>query len=174
MQPLRQFFLLSLAVILSCLTVARGDETHSPEEVAFSPDGQWLAVGDVTAGAVCLFDPTTQKLRRTVALEGEIVGLAWSSDSRHLYAAESGAGNIAEIDPKDGRVLRRSPVGRYPRGIALSAPGHLLVADYGRDRLSVLDVKTCKPLPKSRPDASQRRWLHSLTVLPDPWRSLAI
>jgi len=144
MQPVRQFLFPILAVILSCVTAVSGAEYHSPEELSYSPDGQWLAVGDATAGAVCLFDSATHKLRHTVALDGEIIGLAWSADGSRLYAAESGVGNIAEIDPAHGRVLSRLPVGRYPRGIAMSAQGQLLVTDYGRDRLSVIDLKLGK------------------------------
>lgn len=47
------------------------------------------------------------------------------SDGQSLWVAESGARNIAEIDPIDGRTLRRVKVGRLPVGMASTSDGRV-------------------------------------------------
>ncbi len=122
------------------VTVSDQGVYHSPQEVAWSPDGSLLAAADVTAHALALIDPVSARLLRTVPLAGEPRDLLWNGADR-LWVSEHDAGSVAEIDPLTGAVLRRLTVGPKPSGLAL-APGKglLLVADRGLDRVALLDV----------------------------------
>ncbi|HSP42337.1 MAG TPA: hypothetical protein VLO11_05665 [Luteolibacter sp.] len=102
-------------------------------------------MGDVTAGSVHLIDPSTRKIVSTVSLTGQPSGLAWSTDSKRLFAAEAGVGSIAEIDRASGEVTRRFTTARYPQGLARAAKRNLLFAcDYGNDQLVAFDPETGK------------------------------
>ncbi len=116
-------------------------EYHSPADLAYSPDGSWLAVGDATRSAVAFIDPETQDIGGQVELGATPAGLAWDPESGRLFAADFGAGQVLEIDPENRSVVRHHRVGRYPQGLAV-APGRrlLLVCDWGLGRLSVVDL----------------------------------
>ncbi|MDD4890166.1 MAG: c-type cytochrome [Phycisphaerae bacterium] len=118
---------------------------HSPVDVAFSPDGKWLATCDYTAGEVALVDPAENKLVRQVAVNGEPAGLAWAEDSAAVYVAERSSDTVAVIDPAKGKVTKRLDVGRRPTGLAM-VPNRkwLLVTNSGGDDVSVVDLATGK------------------------------
>ncbi|MCX6929182.1 MAG: PKD domain-containing protein, partial [Verrucomicrobia bacterium] len=113
---------------------------HSPQEVAWSPDGSSLAVADVTAHALVLLDPVSAQVVRSVALAGEPRDLLWNGTNR-LFVSEHDAGSVAEIDPLAGAILRRLSVGPKPSGLALvPSKDLLLVADRGLNRVALLDL----------------------------------
>lgn len=137
------------ALFASVFTVAADTAFHSPLDVAFSPDSSTLAVGDATRHSITLIEPTSHKILRSVALEGEPNGIAWSADGSKLYVSESGAGQIAEVDPAQGTITRRFVSGRYPRGLAIAARRKLLLAcDWGLDRLAVIDLTDGKEIDR--------------------------
>jgi DNA-binding beta-propeller fold protein YncE/mono/diheme cytochrome c family protein len=91
--------------------------------------------------AIALIDPGTGEILRNVRLAGPPGGIAWSGDGKQLFAAESGAGGIAEINPETGKIARRIPCGRYPRGLAVANRRKLLLAgDWGLNHLSIFDL----------------------------------
>jgi DNA-binding beta-propeller fold protein YncE len=82
-------------------------------------------------------------------LAGEPNGIAWSADGSKLYVAESGAGQIAEVDPSQGTITRRFITGRYPRGLASADRRKLLLAcDWGLDRLAIIDLTDGKEIAR--------------------------
>ncbi len=145
------------------VTVSDQGVYHSPQEVAWSPDGSLLAVADVTAHALAVVAPASAQVVRTVPLAGEPRDLVWSATNR-LWVSEHDAGSVAEIDPFTGAVLRRLTVGPKPSGLAL-APGKglLLVADRGLDRLALLDLAS----GETRAHVSVVREPVFVTVTPD-------
>jgi len=118
---------------------------RSPYDLAFSPDGKTLAVGDRTAGCLCLVDVAAKKVAREVALNGQPTGVAWSADGTKVYVAERGAGTVAEVDPGGGKVARRLPVGLRPVGVALAPKKGLLIAcNTVTDDVSIVELASGK------------------------------
>ena len=127
------------------ITVDSGGIYHSPQETAWSPDGAWLAVADVTARSLVLINPESVRVVHTVVLEGEPLDIVWNG-ARSLFVSENGAGTIAEIDPVAGAVVRRLNVGPKPSGLALvPSKNLLLVADRGLNRVALLDLDSGVP-----------------------------
>ena len=95
-----------------------------PIRVAASPDGKWIVTSNLQAGGVTIIDAATRKLVRDVTLSGSgeagQVTIIFSPDGTRLYAAETGANVVAEVDMSTGRVLRRLPAGKNGDGLAIA------------------------------------------------------
>ena len=153
----------------ACLFLAHTDDEpsttwHSPYEVAFSPDGSFVATSDRTGAALWIADATEKRVSRTIALRGEPTGVAWSADGRQVYVSEFGAATVAVVDPVKGEVLRRLPVGRHPEGLALAAKRKLLlVANATTHSVSLVDLD--KGREQTR--VAVPREPHHIAVAPD-------
>ena len=154
---MKRFAILRVGFVLltlSCANPLFASAYRSPQDVAFAPDGGVLAVGDSTAEAVHLMDSASHGILFMVPLAGQASGLAWSADGRRLFAAESGAGDIAEHDRASGEVTRRFTIGRFPQGLAIAANRNLLLAcDYGNDQLAAIDLERLHAMIGPDPDA---------------------
>ncbi len=112
---------------------------HSPYAVGYSSDSALLAVVDSTASEVVILDAKVGTQLRSVKLQGEPKGLAWS-DTGRLMVAEYGAGTVAEVDAVAGTVLRRLDVGAKPTDVAVVPDGSkLLVPDFASNQVLILD-----------------------------------
>lgn len=117
---------------------------HSPYAVAYSDDSATLAVSDSSAGELAFLDPKAGTSLRTVKLNGEPKGLAWSGAGK-VMVAEYGAGTVAEVDSVAGSVLRRLDVGSKPTDVAMTADhAKLVVPDYALNQVFILDSATGK------------------------------
>lgn len=127
------------AMLAAVLPVAQTKGVYrSPVEVAYSPDGKLLAVSDHTGGSVAFIDTGRNTVLRRTSLSSPW-GVAWIG--QRAYVAEYRTGNLAEVDAPTGRVLRRFPVGAYPRSVvAMPASGRLLVANAGTRDVSVIGL----------------------------------
>jgi len=137
--------IMSLSVLFMSAVLSRGAVApyHSPEHLAVSSDGAWLAVSDATAGNVVLLDGSASAVKKTVALKGTPRGVVWHNGL--LYVAEYDAGTVAEVDPVSGSVKRRIAVGPKPWGLAVSpASGILMVAEFGLSQLIAVDLASGK------------------------------
>ncbi len=120
---------------------ATGTGYHSPQEVAYSPDGSRLAVTDRTGKALLLIEAHSARILHTVALSGQAGGVAWDSDGQTVFVTEYGTGHVAQVHGSDGHVMRRLAVDRHPQGIALAPRrGWLVVANSTTDRVTILDL----------------------------------
>ena len=92
--------------------------------VLASPDGKLVATSNIAAGTISLFDTERRAPVRTIMVSGEQakgqVTLLFSTDSRRLYAAETGHDKVAEIDVASGKVLRRIAAGKNGDGLAIA------------------------------------------------------
>lgn len=103
--------------------VATGD---FPLRIAIRPQGDYAVTSDLADGALTVIDLATGQAVRTIAVssreEAEArtqVTILWSPDGNRIYAAETTANTIAEIDFASGEVLRRLPGDGGGDGIAI-------------------------------------------------------
>ena len=137
---------------------------HSPYEVAFSPDGAFVATSDRTAESLWLVDSAKKTVGRPIALRGQPTGVAWSADGRRVYVSEYGNSSVAVVDPAKGAVTGRLTVGRHPEGLALAETRRLLlVANATTHSVSLVDLDTGRE--KARVDVPREP--HHIAVTPD-------
>lgn len=95
-----------------------------PIRVAITPDGAKAYVSNAMSGTLSVFDARALKPAGTITVSGKPeamqVTILLSRDGRRLYAAETGANAIAEVDLATGKVLRRLPAGKNGDGLAIS------------------------------------------------------
>jgi YVTN family beta-propeller protein len=95
-----------------------------PIRVAASPDGKWIVTSNLEAGGLTIIDAATRKHVRDIPLSGSgeagQVTIIFSRDGSRLYAAETGANVVAEVDLASGNVLRRLPAGKKGDGLAIA------------------------------------------------------
>ena len=94
-----------------------------PMRVAASPAGRWVVTSDAGDGQLTVIDDESNATSRTVPVAGDRtsgqVTLVFSHDGSRLYAAETAADKVAEIDLESGKVLRRLPAGDGGDGLAV-------------------------------------------------------
>jgi len=119
--------------------------------MAFSGDGQWLAVSAGAAGTH-LWHVPTGKLSGTWRYPA--ASLAFSSDAARL--AVSGPRDVVTVDRATGRELSRYQVGARPDGsdvrikaLVLSPDGSALLVVTGDDAVYRLDASTPRPIGES-------------------------
>ena len=95
-----------------------------PIRIAITPDGARAYVSNAMSGTLSVYDARALKPAGTITVSGEPaamqVTILLSRDGRRLYAAETGANVIAEVDLAKGKVLRRLPAGKNGDGLAIS------------------------------------------------------
>jgi len=95
-----------------------------PIRVLASPDGRWIVTSNLGDGSLSVIDRRTREAVRTVRVSGfreaAQVTILFSSDGRRIYAAETGRDQVAEVDFRSGRVLRRLPAGTAGDGLAIA------------------------------------------------------
>lgn len=104
--------------------------------VAFSPDGQKVAVGG-TSGAssvphrIEIFDSNQGTRIKTLSLDaGNIVRLLWTRDGRHLAACLSGRDGLRIVDVDSGRLAFAETFSAPCFGLAELPDGSLLAAGW--------------------------------------------
>ncbi|MEN6425559.1 MAG: hypothetical protein ABFE13_09365 [Phycisphaerales bacterium] len=136
---------------------------RSPFDLAFSPDGNLLAVSDRTAGYLYILDAQTGDLGKTIRLRGKPSALAWSSAEK-VVVCEYDAGTVAEVDVRTGEIPRRFFVGPKPIGLAAATKkGILVVCDYGLHTVSLVDTRT----GAQRPSIPGGNHPYSAAITPD-------
>ena len=95
-----------------------------PIRVVASPDGKWVVTSNVMAGTLTVIDAATRARVRDITVSGRPqagqVTILFAADGKRLYAAETGANQVAEIDLASGKVLRRLPAGKQGDGLAIA------------------------------------------------------
>lgn len=104
-------------------TLAEVEVGTTPIRLAAHPGGRWVATSNFGSGDISVIDAESGKVARTIAVSGSggaaQVTLVFSEDGSRLYAAETAADRIAEIDFESGEVLRRLPTGEGGDGLAV-------------------------------------------------------
>jgi len=103
-----------------------GDHTDKLANIAYSPDGRWLATASLD-GTARIWDAVTGAPRATVQHDDRVISVAFSSDSRLL--ASGGAGRAIRIwDVGAGREVLALPIVGGVQRVAFSPDGSLLLA----------------------------------------------
>lgn len=94
-----------------------------PIRVAAHPRGGWVVSSNFAEGGLSVIDTDGNTVTRSVPVSGnqgpQQVTLVFSADGARLYAAETAANTVAEVDFATGRVLRRLPTGEGGDGLAV-------------------------------------------------------
>jgi DNA-binding beta-propeller fold protein YncE len=94
-----------------------------PIRVALHPSGRWAVTSNLSDGSLSVIDARSAQVTRTIEVSGRQdagqVTLVFSGDGSRLYAAETFADTIAEVDFASGAVLRRLPTGPGGDGLAI-------------------------------------------------------
>ena len=120
--------------------------THGGVEVIFTRDGTRAYVSQMETATVWEIDRTTRKVLRTMATQGRWTKvMVLSADEKTLYAANWVSNDVSEIDLASGKVRRRIPTVRTPRGLALTPDGtRLFVAGFDGGELQSIYLGTGK------------------------------
>lgn len=103
--------------------VATGD---FPLRIAIRPQGDFAVTSDLADGGLTVIDLNSAEAIRTIAVssrdeaeERTQVTILWSPDGERIYAAETRANTIAEVEFASGKVLRRLPGAGGGDGLAI-------------------------------------------------------
>jgi len=131
--------------------------------LAFSPDGQELALAAELDSEISLYDPATGKVARRVAgHEGGVLAVVFSKDGKTL--ASGGKDKAACIrDAATGKELHRFPMPDAVVDVALSPDGALLAARTVKE-VRLWDVASEKEAHRFEDDGNE---LRSLAFSPD-------
>lgn len=78
-----------------------------PDGIAFDPVNHRLFVSDERGGTDTVIDTRLNRRIATIPLGGEVGNTQYDAVSRHIFANVQTRGELAEIDPKIFRVIRR-------------------------------------------------------------------
>ncbi len=97
-----------------------------PLRLAIRPQGDVAVTSDLRDGSLTVIDLKTAKVVRTIAVSTPEqaqdrfqVTILWSDDGERVYVAETASNTVAEVDFKNGEVLRRLKAGEGGDGLAI-------------------------------------------------------
>jgi DNA-binding beta-propeller fold protein YncE len=117
-----------------------------PDGLVFDPVVRHVFVSDESGGIEAVFDATGHRIA-TVPLGGEAGNVQYDSGSGKVLADVQSRNQVAVIDPRSNRVVRRValPGCNHPHGLNVDAPRRVaFVACDGNARLLTLDLETMK------------------------------
>ncbi|MEO2018249.1 MAG: hypothetical protein ABGZ53_28185 [Fuerstiella sp.] len=120
-----------------------------PADIEICPDGQTILVSGSWSGDITVLKIIDERLQRSGVIDVgfEPCGLAVTPDGSRAFVGLVATGQVAEIDLKTHRVLRRFDVGNWPRYLTLSPDGsRLAVGCGGSGRIDVIDPATGETL----------------------------
>ncbi len=115
-----------------------------PDGLVYDPAERHVFVSDESGGIEAVFDAAGRRIA-TVQLGGEAGNVQYDPGSGKILADVQSRDQVAVIDPRSNRVVRRVtlPGCDHPHGLNVDAPRRLaFVACDGNARLLTLDLKT--------------------------------
>jgi hypothetical protein len=122
--------------------VRRVHTVEGPRSIQGGPGGVAI-VGHTAAGAVTLLEGRPPRVRRVLHGFEEPRYSVFGADGRHAYVTDSGNGELAVVDLRAGRVVRRIHVGALARHITIDPAGRRLWIGLGSSAsaIAVVDVE---------------------------------
>lgn len=103
--------------------IAKISVGNFPIRVAISPDGKWVVTSNFMGGDLTLIDRETRSVVKSIPFKtagSRPVTLLFHPDGSHIFAALTGANQIAEVDLKSGTEVRRFQAGERSDGLGFS------------------------------------------------------
>jgi len=125
--------------------VQRVATLEGPRSIQDAPGGRAL-VGHADAGAVTVLEGRPVRVRRVLRGFGAPRYTAVHPDGGVAYVSDGGHGELAVIDLRAGRVLRRVPVGDGARHVTLDPAGRTLWVVLGSSAAQIAVVDVREPL----------------------------
>jgi hypothetical protein len=115
-------------------------------EMERSADGKLLYATQLNSGLVMELEAASTRILRTFDGRGGMPKVVRrSADGRSLYVANWFTSDVSEIDLGEGKLRRRMPTVKTPRGLYPSPDGKFLyVAGFGAGQLGKIDLATGK------------------------------
>jgi len=108
--------------------------------------GAGALVGHAAEGVVTLLDGSPLRVRRVLRGFGEPRYAAIAPDREHAFVTDSAHGELAVVDLRRGRVVRRVEVGAGARHLTLDPAGRTLWIALGSTAASIVVVDVADPL----------------------------
>ncbi|MCX6737952.1 MAG: YncE family protein [Candidatus Parcubacteria bacterium] len=115
-------------------------------EIIFSLDGNKAYVSQMETAQVFEIDKNSKKVLRVFN-----TGSAWtkilelSADGKTLFASNWSGNDVSEINLEEGKLIRRIPTIKTPRGLYATKDGnYLYVAGFDKGEIEKIDLKTGK------------------------------
>jgi DNA-binding beta-propeller fold protein YncE len=126
--------------------LARAPAGQYPDGLAYDPVERHVFVSDESDGVETVLDASGRPVT-TVALGGEAGNVQYDPGSRRVLVDVQSRDELAVIDPRTNRIVRRVPLPgcNHDHGLRLDPPRRLaFVACDGNAQLLTLDVRTLK------------------------------
>jgi DNA-binding beta-propeller fold protein YncE len=123
--------------------IRRAPAGRYPDGLAYDPVERHVYVSDESGGIEAVFDAAGRRTA-TVQLGGEAGNVQYDSTSGRVFADVQTRDEVAVIDPRSNRVVRRvrTPGCAGPHGLLIDTPRRLaFVACDGNARLLILDLR---------------------------------
>ena len=135
-----------VAVSLSSQRVlSRVRTIEGPRSIQSGPGGVAI-VGHSAAGAVTLIEGRPPRVRRVLRGFEQPRYSVFGPGGRHAFVTDSGSGELAVIDIRRGRVVRRIQVGALARHVTIEPAGRRLWIALGSSASSIVVVDVSDPL----------------------------
>ncbi len=116
-----------------------------PSHLAFAPDSSRVFVTLQGTDRLVAFDLTAMRMLWDVPVGSTPAGVLWHDGL--LLVADMGTDHLVELDPADGRVLRRIVTGKGAHNLFLSPDGRVIwVNNRVAGTTEELDAKTLAPI----------------------------
>ena len=113
----------------------------SPSDLAFSPDGKFLYVTNVTANSLSVIDAQAGSVAKEIAVGDTPTGVVVSPDGKIVFVANARSHSISFVEPAQGKVVAEVKCGYEPMGLCIAPDGKTLYSgNYISDDVSVIDV----------------------------------
>ena len=119
-----------------------------PDGLAYDPVDRKVYVSDESGGVEAVFSRDGRRVA-TVPLGGEAGNVKWDPRARRILVDVQTRNEVAAIDPRSDRVVRRVRLAGcdHPHGLYVDAPRRLaFVACDGNARLVTLDLGSLRPI----------------------------
>ncbi len=139
---------MSLSLLLGVPGI--GERLENPQAVAFSPDGNFLAVGDAGKKRVLIYRRGEKNWQRTISINDidEPYGLVWWKDK--LFVSEGGKGQIQVFRIGERKARKEATITdlRFPAGLDIWKD-RLFVTEAEGNCVAVVDLSKYPSIPTS-------------------------
>ena len=125
--------------------VRRVGTIEGPRSIQSGPGGVAI-VGHSAAGAVTLLEGRPPRVRRVLRGFEQPRYTAFAADGGHAFVTDSGSGELAVIDLRRGRVVRRVRVGALARHVTVDPGGRRLWISLGTSAAAIAVVDITDPV----------------------------